>query len=231
MVLANDQKLLELMDSLDLHSWTAAACFGGKPEDYGKEHPARFIGKMGRHAFNLGIKKITLSRNLIKDAIKFGVDLKEMNPTIAQKILDSIDRSTPKIRRIFQKLIEHKIKSSRILVNPFGFRRVFHGRINDKLLREANSYIPQSTVTTVTKRAMLQMRKDFPHIPILLEWHDSMLLEVPEKEVIVVAQAAKRYMEEPIHFNRCSIPRGTLVIPADVEVGENFGAMKEIKCG
>ena len=230
-LLAGDYKLLEMMDNIDLHSWTAAACFGGKPEDYGKDHPGRFIGKMGRHAFNLGIKRITLSRNLIKDSVKFGVDLGEMNPTIAQRILNGIDKSTPKIRRVFQRLVEYHVKKTRILKNPFGFRRVFHGRISDKLLKEANSYIPQSTVTTNTKRAMLQMRKDFPHIPIILEWHDSMLLEVPEKEVDVVALAAKKYMEEPINFNACSIQRGSLTIPADVEVGENFGVMKEIKCG
>lgn len=228
-LLSTDMDFLKMMDTIDVHAWTAAKCFGGKIEQYNKSTMERFTGKTGRHAFNLGIKKLGFYNMLVSDANKFGIELKDMSVARANEILMSIHLSTPKVRNVFQKTVAQIVSETKILWSPHGFRHVFHNRVDSKLLRVAYSFIPQNTVTTNTKRAALQAKKEFPWLRIILECHDSLLFEVEPSRMAKVSRRIKELMEEPIDFSKCSLPRGKLVIPADVESGPNYGEMEEVE--
>ena len=49
--------------------------------------------------------------------------------------------------------------------------------------------------------------------------------ELPE-----VARKFKAEFEKPIDFSNCSLKRGSLVIPAEIKIGENYKDLKDYKC-
>lgn len=83
---------------------------------------------------------------------------------------------------------QHKIKetiyATRRLVNLFGEPREFHGRMDTGLIREAYSFIPQSTIGEITSEAVCEM-SEYMEDNRLTEWdvlndkHDSILMQCP----------------------------------------------------
>ena len=108
----------------------------------------------------------------------------------------------------------------------------FMHQFDDKSLREAYSYLPQNTVTTNTKLAMLSAKREFGDaVKILVEAHDGFLLGSIRNDVPYMwPRKIKALMERPINFANCSLPRGSLVIPAEVEIGrKNYGQLEEME--
>jgi len=76
--------------------------------------------------------------------------------------------------------IEAKLRKIRMLETPLGRRRTLFGRWNNALLREAYSYIPQSTVSDVILMSMIEMDRRLPKdCSILLNIHDEVVIQVP----------------------------------------------------
>lgn len=104
----------------------------------------------------------------------------------------------------WQGKIEKQVHDTRKLRNLFGFERMFYGLYNDSLVREAISWIPQSTVGTITNVAFTKL---FNFIEehgkswwLLGNKHDSYWLECPEEE----AEEALRTMREFINMELTS---------------------------
>jgi DNA polymerase I-like protein with 3'-5' exonuclease and polymerase domains len=118
---------------------------------------------------------------------------------------------------------------------PYGFgvdyggRRVFHERWSDELFRQAFSYIPQRTVSDNTKGAGIRIREKIPNIKIVMEAHDSLLFCIPKVRLSEWTPIMKQEMERPISFKNCSLPRRDLVIPCEIEVGNNYQEMSKFK--
>ena len=231
-LLSDDENALSLMDEIDFHAWTASFAFGGtwqehsKAKNNGEETPRRFIGKSGRHAFNLMVKPPRMASMVTGDALAAGIDIGIFDEAKAAKVIEAIHTSTPKVRNVFHKGVENELRTTRTLCAPQGGRRTFYDRWGNDLLKEACAFIPQYTVTTNTKLAMLELRKEIPEARIIVEAHDSFLFSVKKEIESQASELAKRLMERAISFERCSFQRRDLVIPAEIEIGENYKEMK-----
>lgn len=233
-LLANDLETLESYDKIDVHAETASWFFGGVEADYSKkvlgyERPERFAGKTLRHAGNLGAKKRRAATELNTQARKYGINF-TITEYQAGEALKVFHRKTPKIQDVYHKEVIECLQKSRSLEAPIPFGissehggiRTFFERWGDELYRKGFSYIPQRTVSENTKGAALRIKAKAPWIKILLESHDSLLLSVKIERQHEAVSIAKPEMERPIDFKNCSLSRGTLVIPCDVEVGSNY---------
>lgn len=240
-LLAEDYQALEDIDTHDYHALTASWFFGGVESDYSKkilgyESPIRFAGKTLRHAGHLGASKRRAATEVNTQARKYKIDL-TITEAQAEKALRIFHAKQPKIKGVFQASVIDHIKRTRKLTAPVpygidadkGGTRSFYEREGDELYRQAFSYLPQRTVSENTKAAAIRIRHAADFIKILLESHDSLLVSVPIQRKLEAAALLKQEFERPIDFSTCSIKRGTLVIPSEIEEGFNYQDLKKIK--
>ena len=74
--------------------------------------------------------------------------------------------------------VEAQLHATRTVSNRFGYRRVYFDRV-ESLLPQALAWIPQSTVAILTFRAALHLRRQVPWCKILMQVHDSLILQWP----------------------------------------------------
>jgi uracil-DNA glycosylase family 4 len=230
---------LTLFDKHDLHALTASWFVGGEEKDWSKkvlgyEHPNRFLGKTLRHAGHLGAKARRAANEVNTQARKYRIDIqiKELDAEVA---LNIFHMKQPKIRSVFQNGVKDCIDNTRQLRAsiPYGVDsdhapvRTFFERHGDELYRQAYSYIPQRSITDNTKAAALRIRKQIDGVRIIVESHDSLTFLVPIIDIKYYVPILKTEMERPIDFSKCSIPRGLLSIPCDIEIGDNYQEFKK----
>jgi DNA polymerase I len=225
-VLSEDDELLSWFEQkIDVHARTASFIFGGKEESYkklpGKEPPERHLGKLSRHAYPYGTSPRRLMLEVNTGARRFGIDI-NISEWRARKILEVMEEKCPKIAEVYWPAIRQIASSTRTIVTAHGRPRYFGGRLNDELFREMYSYIPQAVVSDQTKISMIKLKKKYPWLRLILEAHDAFLADVPCKYVDEIAQCGVEIMQTPIDFGQCTLSRGKLIIPCDVEIGDNY---------
>ncbi len=240
-LLANDEEALLDIDRRDYHAYTASWFFGGSEDDYSKkklgyESPIRFCGKTLRHAGHLGASKRRAAISVNTDARKYKIPI-QITEAIAERALKIFHAKQPKIQQVFQKGVITALEKGRRLYAPvpfgikaaYGGQRIFYERWGDELFRQAFSYIPQRTVTDNTKAAGLRIREQIPQIRIVMESHDALLFNIPERKLQDWAPIIKNEFERPINFHNCSLPRRHLKIPCELEIGYNYQDFKKFK--
>lgn len=238
-LLSNDDILSDAYNHIDVHRRTAAlVLFGGElnlsydhdpmADVLEKDGPERFIGKKVRHAGNYEMKWREFLKNVISDCRKFHIEF-TISQFSAQQILDKFHAASPKIAGVFHKEIREAIDATRSLINPFGRLRRFFDRPGPQLYKEADAFIPQSTVKDRLTHSALDIKdKKYP-IRLVNEAHDSLTYFMPEGEYMDICREIKPIMEQPIDFSSCSLKRGMLVIPCDFEYGYNYKDLQKVK--
>lgn len=240
-LLAEDYNALEMIDTHDFHALTASWFFGGTEDDYSKkklgyESPIRFAGKTLRHAGHLGAGKRRAAIETNTQARKYKIPI-TISESQAEKALKIFHQKQPKIKGIFQASVIKCIEKNRRLIAPVpygidatvGGTRIFYERYGDELFRQAFSYLPQRTVSENTKAAGLRIRTQADWIKIIVESHDALLVSVPVERKMEAATILHAEFEKPINFAICSIPRGELIIPCEIEEGMNYYEMSKFK--
>ena len=240
-LLAEDYQALQDIDTHDYHALTASWFFGGIESDYSKkvlgyESPIRFAGKTLRHAGHLGASKRRAATEVNTQARKYKIDFK-LSESEADKALKIFHAKQPKIKNVFQASVIRCIDKDRRLTAPVphgidadkGGTRTFYERYGDELFRQAFSYLPQRTVSENTKASAMRIRLHANWIRILLESHDSLLVSVPISRKYEAATILKTEFERPINFAKCSIQRGELIIPAEIEECFNYKDLSKFK--
>ena len=234
-LLSEDEELLSwFVQKIDVHGRTAGFIFGGDEANYckTKEHPdppERHIGKIGRHAYGYGTsaKKLMLEANT--QARRFHIDI-QISEWRAKQILKILDEKAPKISQVYWPAVRAIAHGNRTIKTAHGRIRQFLNRLNDDLYREMYSYIPQADVSDHLKECMIFLKKRFGyHIRYVMESHDAFTAEIPISAQDDVAGYTREVMERPISFEQCTISRGELIIPCDIELGENYKDFKKWK--
>ena len=127
----------------------------------------------------------------------------------------------PGIKGVYYAYVEDCIRRTRMLHNVFGRRQIFLDRINESTFRKGYAFIPQSSVTDITKKAL---KKLFKYYVVLLDLHDGIIMSVPRKEVKYGIEAMYEAFDVP--FKIWGIERK---IPIEVMVGENWDAMEKVQ--
>jgi len=240
-LLADDEQALRDIDEHDYHALTASWFFGGSESDYSKrvlgyESPIRFAGKTLRHAGHLGAGKRRAATSVNTDARKYKIPI-SINEATAERALKIFHMKQPRIQQVFHASVIECLKRDRKLIAPvpygidaeIGGTRTFYERWGDELFRQGFSYIPQRAVTDNTKCAALRIKQIIPNIRIVMESHDALLFCVRKSDVEIQAPIIKTEMERPIDFGNCSIPRRPLIIPCEIEIGENYQELSKFK--
>ena len=248
--LANDKTTLELMRrGFDMHRLTSSWFFGKKMgdktveealklfnakdplckmEDVDKDE--RFIGKSGRHGITYGEGKRGLMNYINSEAAKFEIDV-IVSEYKCGKFIDIFKKFSPRVFNVYHKEIEHFIGENGYLRYPSGAKRTFLGPNDDKRIRDAYNTIPQGTTPYYTQRAGLRAWEELGDaFKPIVEWHDAWHLMCPRSEWEAIAKVVKKYMEAPLDFSLCSLPRGELSIPVECQIYENdWATATEVK--
>jgi hypothetical protein len=238
-LLSDDDILLKAYDKIDIHRRTASlALFTGQlnlsydfdpvADVLGKDSPERFIGKKVRHAGNYEMQWKEFLKNVISDCRRFHISF-TMSAFSAKQILERFHAASPNISQVFHKEIRERIDMDRALINPFGRLRRFFERPGPRLYKEADAFIPQSTVKDRLTQSALEIKEKKYPIRLANEAHDSLTYLMPIGEYVDICKELKPIMEQPIDFSTCSIKRGSLVIPCDFEYGDNYKDLSKLR--
>jgi len=193
----------------DIHARTARLVFGAKTDEELKE--ARRFAKIVNFAIAYAIEPWGLSQRV-------GISRQE-----AKKVIEDYYNTYKGVRRYMEEVP--------VRAREHGYVRSIYGRIrplpgiNDRNAnirkaaeREAINMPIQGTASDIVKIAMLRVDEEFKRAgfaaKLLMQVHDELLVEVPEKEVKEVSEILKREMESAVSLD---VP-----LVADVGVGDNW---------
>jgi uracil-DNA glycosylase family 4 len=206
----------------DVHIMTASWFFGVPESSIKKGDPRRFIGKTGRNGghFDMGKRRLMEEINTRAKKYRIPVFISEWR---ANEILTIFHDKSPNIRGVYHKEIQDVAGTTRTLINPFGRRRQFFAKDGPELFKEMYSNLPQGTVIDHLRFACLRAEAQKP-LAFIGESHDAIVMMVKDDptEIRETAQLVKKELETPIDFATCTLPRGELIIPAEIEVGYNY---------
>ena len=197
--LCQDANMIEAFEShVDVHTYNASKIFHVDTEEVSKE--MRALGKRVVHASNYGMGPQTFSDNLAKDDWFIA-------PKECKELLNAYARRFPGLAR-WQKQIDDQIYKTRTLYNLFGRPKKFLGKIDGSMMREAYSYIPQSTVAELLNKGMINMYND-PDTPHDQFWHltsvhDSVVCEIAmgmcwTESIEIIHSLINRYKQHLTH--------------------------------
>lgn len=203
-VVAWDSKSKYLMSvfndpTKDLHTENAKLIFNDPTID--KKHPLRQRAKAGVHAVNYLVTAATLAKTL-----KIAVPE-------AQAFIDAWLAKNPEIVE-WHAFLKWCVRTKGYIENIFGYRFYFLDRESPTTFSEAASWNPQSTVAIyinlVWARINSMSRAFGPRIDVLLQVHDSLVLQCRRVDIRPALQLIKVAFEETI----CPYSHSPLVIQA-----------------
>jgi DNA polymerase-1 len=193
----------------DIHARTARLVFGAKTDEQLKE--ARRFAKIVNFAIAYAIEPWGLSQRV-------GITRQE-----AKKVIEDYYNTYKGVRRYMEEVP--------VRAREHGYVRSIYGRIRPlpgimdrnanirkAAEREAINMPIQGTASDIVKIAMLKVDEEFKRAGLesrlLMQVHDELLVEVPEKEVAKVREILKHEMENAVSLD---VP-----LVADVGVGDNW---------
>ncbi len=214
--LANDKKMLKIFtDGGDIHTETAAFIHGLKPEEVTKE--IRRTAKEVNFGVLYGMGAWGLAQ-------RTGI-----SNTEAQEFITKYFSTFKEIRRWLDETIT--IASERGYVETLYGRRRYLPEINSGIQpvrsaaeRMAINMPIQGTAADLIKLAMIEIDAGLPKISasakMILQVHDELVFEAPEKDVKKVAAFVKEKM--------CSVMKLRAPIEVEAEAGDNWGETEKI---
>ena len=148
--------------------------------------------KMINHASNYGVGGRELAINMLEKS-KGAIAVSSKEATMFRRVYDA---TYPEIV-VWRERTKRQVKDTRILRNLFGYPRVFNQQFTEPYLKEALSFIPQSTVGTLNNlvHTELQDHIELNYLTwnILLNTHDSLMLEVPKDDINLARFAMEQF--------------------------------------
>lgn len=182
-------------------------------------------------------KQINHSSNYDITAPQFALNLLEKSEGEVSLPVSECDRLLgiyhtlyPEIRGGFHAYVKQQLQT-RVLRNMFGYPRHFYGMVDDKsVIKDAYSWIPQSTVGCITGKADcdLQLRIDRKELDFLEVWqnnHDSLLARCREEDVKRTAEVMQKAMNIQMTNHRGEV----FSMRSEASVGDNWYEMEELK--
>jgi DNA polymerase-1 len=209
-VLSDDKSMIDAFNNdEDIHVQTASLVFGIDPKDVTKEQ--RYAAK----AFNFGIiygqgpHGLSATSGLDYGAAReFIAKYFEVRPKL-KKYLDSL-REQAKTEGYVETIMGRRRPTPDVNSPNFAVR--------EGAYRAAINMPMQGSAADIMKLAMVKIAEKLPHeAKILLQVHDSLIVEVPEKEAKPVGEIMKQTME--------TVYKLPVKLRTDVSIGRNWGEL------
>lgn len=218
-----DGRYLDTCESGDLHTRVAKLCWPSLPwpgdpagdrklaeRPYYRHYDRRFMCKKIGHGTNYGGKPDTLANQA---KVEVGV-IKEFQPIYF--------KAFPAHLR-WHENVDRRLREDGYLVSLTGRKRYFFGRRNDAAtLREAIAYDPQGSLADILDRGMLNVWRH-RQCQLLLQIHDAILIQYPEKEEEQIISMVLQQLRYPIQLDK----KREFVIPYGVNTGWNWGKISD----
>lgn len=227
--ISGDKAYQQACDSGDLHTMVARLCFptlpwGSKPDreiadqvylDYGGvKFTYRDMAKRAGHGSNYGATPATVAKTL------------QIPISVAEDFQRAYFSAFPDIRR-WHRRVQAQLALNRTIETPLGRRCQFLGRLTDsETIKSAIAYGPQSLVADILNLGLFKVWQKFDlfgsgDVQLLLQVHDAIVLQVRETHLDMIG-AIRDTLVTPVQVGDY-----TLVIPADVSIGQNWGKRTE----
>ncbi len=211
--LAGDDNLIEQFNQgIDVHAATAAEIYNRDPDDVTKN--------MRREAkvVNFGVMYGLSAHGLVAAT---GMSYEQ-----AQKFIKRYFEVRPKLLSYIES-IKERARSEGYVETLFGRRRPtpdVHSAnfaVREAAMRAAVNMPFQGTAADIMKMAMIgvdkKLEKQFPASNILLQIHDSLIVECDERDVHAVSNLVKESMEGAVKLK--------VKLTVDVSTGQNWGEL------
>ena len=176
-VSGNTKGLDELRGGTDRHRRLATQLFKKHWDECGKDTMFRFFGKKTRHACNYDMGPGEMAIQLVKEGFS-------LSKEYCDTMIRSFHAYEPEIKNSFHNTIKKLIETERTLATPIGRTRYFFGlrpgANNNKIFKEAYSYIPQSTIGDNTGLAILVCEREGVGQVVMDTNNDAITLEVDD---------------------------------------------------
>lgn len=221
--LFQDGSYLDACEGGDLHTAVAKLCWPELPwcgvlardrklaeQPYYRHYDRRFMCKKIGHGSNYGGKPRTIA-------------------TQAKVDIGVIQDFQPKYFTAFPAHLEWHSHVQRTLadfgyiVSLTGRKRWFHGRRgDDSTIREAIAYDPQGSLADILNGGMLNVWRA-RDVELLMQIHDAILVQYPEKEEDRIIPLVLKQLERPIELEHGR----RFIVPYDAQTGWNWGKYKK----
>jgi DNA polymerase-1 len=212
-VLAGDKNLVEMFnEDADVHTVTAAQVYGRSPEDVTKQQ--RYAAKAVNFGTMYGQGPHALS-------LLTGMDF-----SAAKKFIDRYFEIRPKLKEFIEKTRQQALEQGYV-ENIFGRRRPTPDAkssnyvVREAAFRAAVNMPMQGSAADIMKLAMIavdrKLRSQHNDCHILLQIHDSVLVECPAPVAERIAALIKETME--------TVYDAGVKLTVDTTVGDNWGEL------
>lgn len=212
-VMANDEELIDMFNrGADIHLTTASQIYDRSPEDVTKQM------RRAAKAINFGIlygmspHGLAIATGMMRDQANSFI---ERYKSLRKPLFDYMDKTKEEARH------------NGYVETWFGRRRPMpdiHSSnfvVRQAAERAAINMPIQGTESDLMKMAMIQvynkLNNDFPDCKMLLQIHDSIMVECPADQAEKVGQMLKETME--------SVAKLPVKLDVDIEVGKNWGEL------
>jgi DNA polymerase-1 len=208
----------------DVHAQNARDLFGWSDEEWGSLDPdmrdkSRSYAKPFLYRISYGGSVEAGDKKLVCPCVRWGCAAKNP-PVIDLKKAEAVamerrwfTRHQPVLD--FQREVANQIKRTHYYLPPLGGRRWIATPWGADLEREAKNLPIQTTAAQIMNRAQIRVHQ--ADIPLVLQWHDQLVAEVPEAQVTSTADRMRAIMED-------SVPElGGISFPVDMSIGRNLG--------
>lgn len=210
-ILADDKNLIkDFNDGIDIHTKTAS------------------------EAFNIPINQVTKEQRRAAKAINFGIiygmsvnglaEATKMSYYDAKNFMDNYYKLRSPIMDFMKKTLE-KARTEGFVETYFGRRRPTpdvkstNFIIRQAAERAAQNMPIQGTEADLMKRAMINIDKKLPkNANLIMQVHDSLIVECDEKDAAKIGQILKQEMESVA-------PELNVKLAVDVTTGKNWGVL------
>ncbi|MDO4752648.1 MAG: DNA polymerase [Candidatus Saccharibacteria bacterium] len=210
-IMSGDQSLIDdFNNSIDIHTKTAS------------------------EAFHTPINQVTKNQRRAAKAINFGIiygmsinglaEATKMNFYDAKRFMDNYQKLRAPIMDFMKKTLE-KARTDGYVETYFGRRRPTPDVKSSNFLirtaaeRAAGNMPIQGTEADLMKRAMINIDKKLPkNANLIMQVHDSLIVECDEKDTDEISQILKQEMEQVA-------PELKVKLAVDVTIGDNWGEL------
>jgi uracil-DNA glycosylase family 4 len=194
-------------EKVDPHSWLYMAC------------------KRVQHGSNYGMKKVTMSDQILEDSYKYGDEIIFVEPSVCEDLQILYFQRYMGVQ-VWHRWVEEQLKQHRSLTSANGHTRRFFGRPNDHdTLKQALSDEPQNNTTYATNVPILRLWNDRENrredgsliIEPLHPIHDALLGQFPKQRTLWSCEKIRTYFD-----NRLTIAGETVQIPFEGAYGDSW---------
>lgn len=213
----------EILSGVDTHLKHIVHFWGVASEDPMEREIQRDISKTITYASLYYAKLRTIVQNMNKESDRLGryFTEEEVRPLYGKFLqLHPLERWWTEVR-------EELAKSGAVMRNCFGYRRTFYAPDADSRLKDALSFLPQSTVAWLMNGALPKMYVEIDkpgRRELLHQIHDENLWQCCEDEIPTIITRAT-----PILERRFRVHTRELYIPVEWKSGPDWGHLKTIK--